>query len=382
MEVRLPASVALPYQLGGFEPDRPCTSPGFDAGATLWTSESFARGQLAIIVTEAAANIAAHAGRGELLLVPWRFQENAGIDVLALDNGKGIADVGRSLEDGYSTAGTAGQGLGAMSRLAAALQIYSSSGGGTALLARIVRESPTADQSSSDYALGAVSLAMYRRNPMRRCLERPFHCRTAASIWSPTVWAMGPRPPKRRRRQSRVFQEAPHLSPVRILTDAHLALAKTRGAAVSIAEILHDKAVVNYAGVGNIAGAIFDGRKTRSMVSMNGTLGHSVGRIQHFSYAVGEEFCAHHAFRWSGDSLEYRPISGTGRAVIPPSWRAFSIEIFAVSVTTLQSLFRGFRRMSSGSHLRLVVLDHPASPRATCRPGTPAGPGHRSSAWI
>jgi hypothetical protein len=53
---------------------------------------------------------------------------------------------------------------------------------------------------------------------------------------------------------------------------------------VSIAEVLHDKAIVNYAGVGNVAGSIYEGGKTRSMVSMNGTLGHSVGRIQHFSY--------------------------------------------------------------------------------------------------
>ena len=242
------------------------------------------RGQLAIVVTEAAANIAAHAERGELLLVPWRFRGDAGIDVLALDNGKGIADVGRSLEDGYSTAGSAGQGLGAISRLASVLQIYSASGSGTALLARVVRESPTADQSSSDHAVGAISLAVSGETQCGDAWSVDFTPNRSIYMVADGL-GHGPSAAEASREAIRVFQEAPHLSPVRILSDAHLALTKTRGAAVAIAEILHDKAVVNYAGVGNIAGAIYDGGKTRSMVSMNGTLGHSVGRIQDFSYS-------------------------------------------------------------------------------------------------
>jgi anti-sigma regulatory factor (Ser/Thr protein kinase) len=251
--------------------------------ANLMGFSELSQGQLAIIVTEAAANIAAHAGQGEILLIPWRFRGDAGIDVLALDNGQGMADVGRSLEDGYSTAGTAGHGLGAMSRLATALQIYSSPSRGTALLARVALESPTAGQSSSDYVLGAVSLAMTGETQCGDAWSVNFTPQRSIYIVADGL-GHGPSAAEAAREAVRVFEEAPHLPPVRILTDAHLALAKTRGAAVSIAEILHDKAVINYAGVGNVAGVIHDQGKSRSMVSMNGTLGHSVGRIQHFSY--------------------------------------------------------------------------------------------------
>src|SRR6202046_1561143 len=115
-------------------------------------------GQLGIIITEAAGNIATHAQQGEIVLTPWQFRAESGIDVLALDRGKGIADIGRSLEDGFSTAGTPGQGLGAMSRLSSAFQIYSSPGNGTALFARIVQESTATDAVGKDYALGVVSL--------------------------------------------------------------------------------------------------------------------------------------------------------------------------------------------------------------------------------
>ena len=281
MEVKLPKSVAVPISLAdssqaGYARRRAL------ALAHLMQFGELRQGQLAIIVAEAAANIAAHAGRGELLLIPWQFRNDAGIDVLALDNGTGIADVGMSLEDGYSTAGTAGQGLGAISRLATALQIYSSSRG-TALLARVARESPTAVQSSSDYTVGAVSLAVSGET---QCGDAwSVHLSPQRSIYIVADGlGHGPSAAEAAQEAIRVFHEAPHLSPVRILTDAHLALAKTRGAAVAIAEVLHDKAVVNYAGVGNIAGAIYDGGKTRSMVSMNGTLGHSIGRIQDFSY--------------------------------------------------------------------------------------------------
>jgi anti-sigma regulatory factor (Ser/Thr protein kinase) len=251
--------------------------------ANLMGFSELSQGQLAIIVTEAAANIAAHAGQGELLLIPWRFRGDSGIDVLALDKGRGMADVGRSLEDGYSTAGTAGQGLGAMSRLAAAFQIYSAPTRGTALLARVARESPTAARSSSDYALGAVSLAMTGETQCGDAWSVDFTPERSIYIVADGL-GHGPSAAEAAREAVRVFEQAPHLPPVRILTDAHLALTKTRGAAVSIAEILHDKAVVNYAGVGNVAGVIYDQGKSRSLVSMNGTLGHSVGRIQHFSY--------------------------------------------------------------------------------------------------
>ena len=48
------------------------------------------QGQLSIIVTEAARNIEAHGGGGEILLSPWTQGNTYGIDLLALDKGPGI----------------------------------------------------------------------------------------------------------------------------------------------------------------------------------------------------------------------------------------------------------------------------------------------------
>src|SRR5580658_4184361 len=82
-------------------------------------------GELSIVVTEAARNIAAHAKEGYVILSPWAVGTGAGMDVFAIDRGKGIPDVDRACEDGFSTAGTAGQGLGAISRIAGEFHIHS-----------------------------------------------------------------------------------------------------------------------------------------------------------------------------------------------------------------------------------------------------------------
>jgi anti-sigma regulatory factor (Ser/Thr protein kinase) len=241
------------------------------------------RGELAIVVTEAAANIAAHAGHGEVILIPWLFQQDAGIDVLALDKGQGIANVGRSMEDGYSTAGTAGQGLGAMSRLGAIFQLYSVPDQGTALFARVIRNSPTAESSVAGYSFGAVSLPIAGETECGDAWDANYTAGRSVYIVADGL-GHGPLAAQASEEALRIFRDAPHLSPERMLGDMHRALTKTRGAAVSIAEVLHDKAIVNYAGVGNVAASIYCAGKSRSMVSMNGTLGHSLGRIQQFSY--------------------------------------------------------------------------------------------------
>ncbi len=66
--------------------------------------------------TELATNLLKHGGGGEILAERFDDSDGAGIEVLALDRGSGMADVARCMQDGYSTAGSLGQGLGAASR--------------------------------------------------------------------------------------------------------------------------------------------------------------------------------------------------------------------------------------------------------------------------
>jgi anti-sigma regulatory factor (Ser/Thr protein kinase) len=250
-------------------------------------------GQLGIIVTEAARNIAAHAGEGEIILSAWSYESQAGIDILALDKGNGIENVTAALQDGYSTAGTPGNGLGAMSRLAGTFQVYSSSGGtggsgtggnGTAIFARVLRTAHEAETESHSYPMSAISIPIGGETVCGDAWSAAHEPGRSVYIVADGL-GHGPLAAEAAGEAVRIFHQVSQFAPDRILGEIHSALGKTRGAAVSIAEILHQKQVLNYAGAGNIVAAICVGGKTKSLVSMNGTVGHTVGKIQQFSYS-------------------------------------------------------------------------------------------------
>jgi anti-sigma regulatory factor (Ser/Thr protein kinase) len=235
MEMRKMAGIALPVTASDLSQVGHARRQAVAMASAMGFSE-LRQGQLGIVITEAAGNIAAHAQQGEIVLSPWRFQGESGIDVLALDRGKGIADIGRSLEDGFSTAGTPGQGLGAMSRLSSAFQIYSSPGNGTALFARIVQESTATDAVNKDYALGVVSLPITGETACGDAWHAIYSSGRSIYMVADGL-GHGPSAAEAAAEAIRIFVESAHLSPARILADAHGALTKTRGAAVSIAEI-------------------------------------------------------------------------------------------------------------------------------------------------
>src|SRR5205085_1852873 len=62
--------------------------------------------------------------------------ETFALEMHALDKGPGMASVNACLRDGFSTAGSAGTGLGAVQRMAGQFQIHSQPGQGTAVWVR------------------------------------------------------------------------------------------------------------------------------------------------------------------------------------------------------------------------------------------------------
>ncbi len=91
---------------------------------------------VATAVSELAGNMYYHAGGGEMELSVIQHQGRAGIEVIAQDQGPGIADVELALRDGFSTSGGLGCGLPGARRLMDELEIHSEVGRGTRILAR------------------------------------------------------------------------------------------------------------------------------------------------------------------------------------------------------------------------------------------------------
>jgi serine/threonine-protein kinase RsbT len=86
---------------------------------------------IATAISEIARNITSYAGRGEVRVgVQYRDGRHA-LVVRAEDDGPGIADIDRALEDGYSTGRGLGLGLPGARRLMDRLVVESSPGKGT-----------------------------------------------------------------------------------------------------------------------------------------------------------------------------------------------------------------------------------------------------------
>ena len=250
-------------------------------GTTLDFSE-LRCGQLGIVVTETARNLSVHGGGGEIVLTPWRLGTASGVDVLALDRGSGIADIAVALQDGYSTGSTPGTGLGAIRRLANTFAVYSQPQKGTAVFARVVRSEDEAVKPQLAQ-LGTLNV--------------PFSGESLSGDgWSAvltparSVYLMadglghGPIASEAAQEAVSAFQRNAGGSPKQILQAVHEALGKTRGAAVAVAEILHEQKVLHYTGSGNIAASVHGQGRAKNLVSMNGTPGHNLGTMQQFTY--------------------------------------------------------------------------------------------------
>ncbi|MFJ5806585.1 ATP-binding SpoIIE family protein phosphatase [Streptomyces sp. NPDC093093] len=115
--------------------------------------------QLVLAVAELATNVTKHTTDGSILLRVLRNETVAGVEVLVIDGGPGVADVTAALRDGVLTIGTLGIGLGAVQRLADSFDIHSVQGLGTVQLARFWPR-PLPASVGSEAVVGGITRAI------------------------------------------------------------------------------------------------------------------------------------------------------------------------------------------------------------------------------
>lgn len=91
---------------------------------------------VATAISELARNIVSYAQQGDITLAVVNHGDQKGISVVARDEGPGIPDVERALQDGYSTSRSLGMGLPGVRRLVDEFEIVSKLGGGTTVTVR------------------------------------------------------------------------------------------------------------------------------------------------------------------------------------------------------------------------------------------------------
>lgn len=88
---------------------------------------------LATAISEVSRNITAYAGEGEVALRVLNHGGRLGIEVVATDNGPGIADVELAMQDGYTTGNGLGLGLPGTRRLVDEFDLRTEPGRGTSV---------------------------------------------------------------------------------------------------------------------------------------------------------------------------------------------------------------------------------------------------------
>lgn len=223
-------------------------------------------GKVGVVATEAATNLVKHGKRAEMLL----STEGSALELLAIDRGPGM-DVAECLRDGYSTTGTHGSGLGAISRMSDQFDAYSNH-------------------------LGTVLWAAFGRKDCKYGVARvPKKGETVCGdSWSvvenrSTTWILmadglghGEFAAAAADRAVQSFENGRFQSITGMMEDIHSSLRATRGAAAAIAAV--EGATVSYCGLGNIATVLYAGGSNVHMVSFNGTAGVEARKIASFTY--------------------------------------------------------------------------------------------------
>jgi anti-sigma regulatory factor (Ser/Thr protein kinase) len=240
---------------------------------------------LAIVVAEVVSNLEKHADDGMLLVRTARDGGAAGVELIAVDRGPGMADVQRSARDGHSTAGTLGIGLGAITRLATWHELYSYPGQGTALVVQVW----PGDPRPAWYA------GVARPLPGEQVCGDGYAARTLAGPAGPDARRQvmvcdglghGPLAAVAAQAAVNAFHAAGDGGPVDVVEGVHRQLRPTRGAAVAVAELDAAAGVVRYCGLGNIAGAVVAGSSVQRTVSLPGIAGHQRRQLRAYEYRL------------------------------------------------------------------------------------------------
>jgi anti-sigma regulatory factor (Ser/Thr protein kinase) len=253
--------------------------------------DEVAAANVGIVATELASNMLKHAGGGDLFVNLVADETFKGVELLAVDTGSGIEDVTRALEDGHSTAGTPGTGLGAIRRLSSSFDLHSETGKGTVVMSRIglgqmgpgtVVWGATATNAPGESVSGDQWSLIAHENVVTLmvvdALGHGLHANDAALA------------------AVRVFADHGASDLGLLIGKVHDALRTMRGAALAVARCDLARNTLTYAGVGNVAGAIvgMDGRQ-QGLVSYNGTVGAVSITIRefHYEWRPGEKLVMH-----------------------------------------------------------------------------------------
>ncbi|MFF9299198.1 SpoIIE family protein phosphatase [Streptomyces althioticus] len=241
------------------------------------------RAACALVATELATNLVKHAKAGEVVVdvvdpaVLPEGRPGRAVQITALDHGPGIADVAGAFEDGFSTGGSLGAGLGTCRRIADAFGLHSEVGRGTVAVARVgpatAGRAPGEDPvRSPGVHAGGVNVPFAGAEQSGDAWS---WVRSGDRVTLMLADGLGHGVEAARASDAAVeeLRHCARLPPAELLQRLHTALSGTRGAAVAAAQLDTWTGRLRFAGIGNVTARLRDGGRWRTLLSRPGIVG-------------------------------------------------------------------------------------------------------------
>lgn len=236
-------------------------------------------GKVNIVVSEMASNLAKHASNGGELLV--RLLGPDGIEIICLDSGPGMQDPTRMQEDGVSTYGSAGEGLGAIKRQSDVFDLYSQLGVGTVIVSRVYRAGRYTPVLRPHHEIGFV---LVPKPNEQLCGDNLAIIEKGAEVNLLVLDGLGhgEHASEAAATAGTIFLETSPQHPTDMMRHVHQHIRRTRGAVGIAINLSGNSHKISYCGIGNIAGKLFypdsatPGSGYKSIISYNGILGHNI----------------------------------------------------------------------------------------------------------
>ncbi|MGV3704169.1 MAG: ATP-binding protein [Arcticibacter sp.] len=229
---------------------------------------------LDLIVAEMTSNLFKYSNDGEILMGTFSNNGSPYVELISIDNGPGMVNPSKMMQDGVSTSNTMGHGLGSMKRLSDTFELYSQIGWGTIVLSRVYNDPEQAKVPSKMIIRPLVVFKPGEKVSgdgfVFKKTERYVKMMLADGL------GHGPEANKAVNEAAAAFRVFPDFSPTDTLRFIHQAIKKTRGAVINITAFDFRTRTWSATGVGNIAARIIGPASFKNHMSYNGIVGHNI----------------------------------------------------------------------------------------------------------
>ncbi|MBW4890670.1 serine/threonine protein kinase [Mucilaginibacter sp. HMF5004] len=244
--------------------------------------------ELDLIVAEMTSNLFKYSDDGEILMGVFANGGSPYVELISIDNGPGMMNPARMMQDGISTSNTLGHGFGSMKRLSDTFDLYSQIGWGTIVLSRVYSD-PDKIREKEKLVINPIVVS----KPGEKTSGDGFVVKKTdkyIKLMMADGLGHGPEANKAVNEAATAFKVFPDYSPTETLRFIHSSIKKTRGAVINI--VGYDYATKTWAsaGVGNIALRIAGPVSFRNHMSYNGIVGHNIPGTMNDQHYPADQF--------------------------------------------------------------------------------------------